>query len=419
MKSLTRPTGIALLLLALPAVASATNGYFAHGYGTQSKGMAGAGVALALDGIPAATNPAAIAFTGSRADVGLAVFNPNRDYTVIGAPSGYPGTFGLAPGKVASNSRFFPIPYVAMSRALGERQAAGIMIYGNGGMNTDYHSATFGSSPAGVDLEQLFLAPTYARKLGARHGLGVTAVLGYERFAATGLAGFAPFSSDPADLSDRGHASAFGGGARVGYLGRWSRWISVGASYQSRVWMSKLSSYAGLFADGGCFDVPSSWTAGVALAPHPRLDVAADVQRTNYSEVCSVGHRMMPNLLLEPLGLPGGAGFGWKDVTTYKLGGQLRTGRAWTWRAGYSYANQPIPSSEVLFNILAPAVIQQHATLGLTRTTGERSVSVALMRAFSNSVSGPNPLEAPGQQQIELRMDEWEFEVGYSWAMHR
>ena len=37
-----------------PMTALATNGYFSHGYGTISKGMAGAGTALSQDSIAAA-----------------------------------------------------------------------------------------------------------------------------------------------------------------------------------------------------------------------------------------------------------------------------------------------------------------------------------------------------------------------------
>jgi len=36
--------------------------------------------------------------------------------------------------------------------------------------------------------------------------------------------------------------------------------------------------------------------------------------------------------------------------------------------------------------------------------------------APSKSVSGPNPLEAPGAQQIQLKMHEWEIEFGYSFG---
>ena len=86
------------------------------------------------------------------------------------------------------------------------------------------------------------------------------------------------------------------------------------------------------------------------------MDIAVDVQQVLYSGVASVGNPLLPNLMQSPLGTDGGAGFGWEDMTTIKGGVQLRAGEGWTWRAGYSYGSQPIPESEVLFNILAPGV---------------------------------------------------------------
>ena len=78
----------AAVLAAVAAPALATDGYFSHGYGTHYKGIAGAGAALHLDSLAAATNPAAMAFLGPRWDASLALFSPDRYYTVTGNPSG-------------------------------------------------------------------------------------------------------------------------------------------------------------------------------------------------------------------------------------------------------------------------------------------------------------------------------------------
>ena len=92
----------------------------------------------------------------------------------------------------------------------------------------------------------------------------------------------------------------------------------------------------------------------------------------------------------------------------------------WTWRAGYSYGSQPIPEKEVLFNILAPGVIEQHLTLGFSKlVNGTQELRLALIRAFSKNVKGPNPLEVPGQQTIELTMDQWELELGWSFGIKK
>jgi long-chain fatty acid transport protein len=410
---------LAALALAT-APASATNGYFAHGYGTPYKALAGAGAALPLNSLPPATNPAGIAFVGSRWDASLSVFTPDRFYTVAGSPSGYPGTFGLAPGRVESDSRYFPVPALGASWKNGERGAFGLALYGNGGMNTDWPTATFhAGEQTGVNLSQMFVAPTYALKLNARHALGLTAIGAMQWFRAEGVISFAPFSSAPAKLSDNGNAYSYGGGLRVGYLGEWSRHLSVGASYQTKIWMGEFDDYAGLFAQQGGFDIPANWVAGIAIKPTESLDVALDVQRVLYSGVAAVAHPLLPNLMQSPLGTEAGSGFGWKDTTTVKGGVQLRKGEGWTWRAGYSYGEQPIPQSEVLFNILAPGVMEQHLTFGFSKLINGQELGVAVMRAFTKTLAGPNPLEVPGLQTIELEMSQWDFELSWSFGIKR
>ena len=44
----------------------------------------------------------------------------------------------------------------------------------------------------------------------------------------------------------------------------------------------------------------------------------------------------------------------------------------------------------------------------------EAAFTVSLMHAPSVSVTGPNPLEAPGAQTIEIQMDPWDLAIGFS-----
>jgi len=405
-----------LALVASPVYA--TNGYFAHGYGVNDQALGGAGVALPQDTIDAAVNPANMVFLGKRFDFGLAFFNPNREYTVRGNPSGFPGTFGFAPGTVKSDTKWFIIPSIGANWMLNADSSAGISIFGNGGMNTNYPTNTYGDSPSttGVDLMQLFIAPTYARKLAPQHAVGITPILAYQRFDQKGLQTLAPFSSDSGNISNKGYDNAYGYGARIGYQGEIVPSLNLGVSYQTRIFMSKFKKYAGLLAEQGDFDIPSNWTIGLAYKTTPALTLVFDVQRINYSEVKSVGNPMLPNLQTSQLGNDNGAGFGWKDMTIYKLGVQWQSSKDWIWRAGYSQGEQPIQDSEMPFNILAPGVIEQHVTIGFTRAMADnQDLSFALTHAFSNSVSGPNALEAPGQQTIELKMDQWQIALGYAW----
>lgn len=413
---LLTPLLVALLVAGLSSARlGATDGYFSHGFGTQSKAMAGAGVALVFGAMTPATNPASLVFDGKGIDFGVGIFAPSREYDVTGKPSGYPGTFGLAPGVVKSDSPAFLLPHAGLNWQIGKAATFGLAMYGNGGMNTNYNAPTFGITPTGVNLMQMFIAPTLAMKVAPGQGIGVTPILGYARFEAKGLAAFSAFSSDPAKLTNNNVSSAFGGGVRIGYLGEVSRYLSIGAAYQTRIYMGKFDKYAGLFAQAGGFDVPSNWTVGFAVKPNDKIDVAFDVQQVRYSEINSIGNQMLPNLAQSRLGTDNGAGFGWNDMTTIKTGLQYRASGGWTWRGGYSYGKQPIPSSEVMFNILAPGVIQNHASFGFSKEVGPgKAFNAAVTRAFATSVSGPNPLEAPGAQQIKLTMSQWDVEFGLS-----
>jgi long-chain fatty acid transport protein len=203
----------------------------------------------------------------------------------------------------------------------------------------------------------------------------------------------------------------------VGYLGEVLQDLFLGASYQTRIFMSKFNEYKGLFAEKGDFDIPSNWTLGLAYKAIPSLTFVADVQTIYYSEIDAIANPLVASKLQQgktPLGSNNGAGFGWDDMTIFKFGVQWQSSEDWIWRGGFSYGEQPIPDSEVLFNILAPGVIEYHATLGVTKKMGNNhELDFTIMRGFPKEVEGTNPLDP--QQTIKLKMDQWEFSAGYSY----
>jgi len=402
--------------------AEATNGYFAHGYSIESKAMGGAGVALPQGSLDASVNPALMAFVGTRADISLSIFNPNREYTITGAAS--PEAFGLDTGTFESGSKYFLVPGMGANWTLNDKTSVGISVYGNGGMNTDYDKRTFyGSRPTGVDLMQLFIVPTLSVKVAPKHSIGFSPILAYQRFEARGLESFdnPMFTSNPNHVTNNGHDGSWGWGGRIGYYGELLPYLSIGASYQTKIWMTRLDEYSGLFADHGNFDIPANWTIGITVKPTPALAFAFDVQKIYYSDVKSIGNPMVPNLFKDPLGAYDGAGFGWHDMTVYKAGVQWKSSDIWTWRAGYSYGKQPIRHDDVMFNILAPGVIEQHVTAGFTRAMSKtQDLSFSLMHAFSKTVHGDNPVVAAftggrEHQDISIKMNQWEATVGYTW----
>jgi len=408
----------AMLTLVFSGTLVATNGYFSHGYGAKSKAMAGAGTAMSLSTLDSATNPAALVFLGKRFDIGFGLFMPFREFTVSGMPSMYPGTFPLNPGTVESDSKLFLMPYAGANFMLNENTAIGIAVYGNGGMNTNYDAAVFhGSTPTGVNLAQMFADVTISRKLGENHAVGLTFIGAFQMFEAKGLQAFGNFTVLPDNLTDNGTDTSLGYGFRFGYMGKFSKYLAIGASYQTKIKMQEFEKYAGLFAELGGFDIPAAINAGIAVNLTDSITLALDFQKVMYSKVKAICNPFKPSDLHQGLclGDSAGPGFGWEDVTTYKFGVQWAMSKMFTLRGGYSYCNQPIPETEVMLNILAPGVIQQHITFGGTFfMSGTKELSFYVMYALPNSVTGDNPMEFPGQQTIKLEMKQLEFGLEFS-----
>ena len=393
---------LATIASLFPAVSMATDGYFAHGYGMRAKGMGGAATAMTGDTFGAANNPAAMVWAGDRLDVGVDYFRPVRGATREGSPGLGAGSLNTS---VDSDSKSFLIPEFGYNHLINSDLAFGVTVYGNGGLNTNYAggqlncgagprtaNALCGSGRLGVDLIQLIIAPTLSYKLGANHSIGVAPLLGYQRFKAEGLQafdnapGFPPFTSSPGNVTNRGYDTATGYGLRIGYLGKVADGVTVGAAYASKIAMSRFDKYKGLFAEQGDFDIPENYNFGVAFQALPAVLIALDYQRINYAKVQSVGN---PSTNRAPLGVSGGPGFGWRNIDVVKVGIEYQYSPQLTLRAGYNHAQNPVTSRNVSFNIIAPGVVQNHVTLGLSSAIGKDSeITLSYMHAFENKVSG-------------------------------
>ena len=385
----------AVIVLATSASsAHATNGYFDYGYGTAAKGSGGAAVAFPQDALAAASNPAGLTGLADRVDTGLAVFLPDRSADI--GPSHFDG----------NHADRFLIPDFALKRSLSPDLSWGFAVYGNGGMNTDYIvNPGFGSGHAGVDLSQLFVAPTLAWKSGV-HSAGVSPVFAYQRFRAYGLQGFG--------ITDEDYDNSYGGGVRIGYSLRATEDLTFGASYQSRILTTRFTRYDHLFAGHGNFDIPQNITVGLAWKPTDELTVALDVERIFYSSVDSVGNPLTAARLANGLGSNDGPGFGWKDVTVIKTGIAYQAGRHLTLRTGYNYGTQPVPAGQTYFNILAPGVVQHHLTAGATyQINTDVAVGAFYAHAFRQTVNGDGSAFAPAN----LSMSQDSFGLSVSWTL--
>jgi long-chain fatty acid transport protein len=398
-----------------PLAAHATVGYFSHGYGIKAKATGGVGIALPQDSLAAASNPAGMAWIGNRADLGVEWFMPDRSSEIVGNGAGMSGTYD---GNGAAS---FLIPEFGYNRMLSPNMSLGVSVYGNGGMNTTYETNPFGAiggvGEAGVDLMQLFIAPTVAWKSG-NHSFGISLNLAYQRFEANGLQPFIAASSSGGNVTNQGYDDSTGWGVRVGWTGQVTPTVMLGATYQSKTSMSKFDKYRGLFANQGEFDIPENYGAGIAWKASPALTVAGDVVRINYGDIPAVGNPA--DCLFAgacALGSTNGPGFGWQNTTVYKLGVTYELNPKVTLRGGYVTLKQPIPSSQTFFNILAPGVVEDHLTLGATwKTAGNGELTVMYMHAFEKKVNGAGSIPgAYGSGEANLKMSQDSLGVAYGW----
>ncbi len=405
--------------LAAPLSAFATLGYFQHGSGLKAKGMGGVGIALPQDTTGAAMNPANLGFVGNRLDVELEWFRPIRDAEVTGA-NPFAGNWD------GNGRKNFLIPGFGYNRMIRPDLALGLIVYGNGGMNTTYNSNPFGfggagSNPGGVDYMQLFVSPTVAWKPNENHSIGLSLNLVYHQFGAQGLEAFGAFgfSSDPANLTNRGRDDSSGVGVRLGWTGKISENVTLGAMYQPKTDMGKLDKYRGLFRNQGELDIPATYGVGIAVKATPKLTIAGDIMQIDYAKVGSIG---TPSACLFngtcQMGASNGPGFGWRNMTAYKIGASYEVSRSLTLRAGFATGKQPIPANETLLNVIFPAVVEDHLTLGATWAMGSMEFTAGYMHAFKKKVSGSGSVPpAFGTGEANLKMYQDALGVAIGWKM--
>jgi long-chain fatty acid transport protein len=406
---------VMIALLFTGDAARATDGYFLTGYGTIQQGQGGAGVAKPGDSLAGATNPAGLLLVGNRLDIGLTLFRPVRNGTISGntLPPGYPNVNGTYDGNRVKN---FELPELGYSLQYKPNLALGVAVYGNGGLNTSYTQAIqlLGSTRGGVDISQVYISPTLAYKLGAHNSIGIAANIAVQRFAAEGLQYIGQISSDPAHLTNTGYSYASGAGVRVGWLGELNKLVSVGATYQSRTYVSKFSRYSGLFAEHGGFDIPANFAGGVAIKLGSKATLLYDEERILYGSVKSIAN---PLASTSPLGTDNGPGFGWHDINVAKAGIEYDVNPALTLRGGYNHGGAPFDGLQAFFNLLAPAVTKDHLHAGATVSLKNgKEISFAYIHAFNNTVNGVGAIPPTyGGGNVGLSMYQNSFQVAFGW----
>jgi long-chain fatty acid transport protein len=495
--------------IAVPTATWATNGYFAHGWGTKSKAMAGVATALPQDTLVSATNPAGMAFLGTSLDIGISFFNPsdrgykaNADY----ATAPYPATDGrgndfvadlptggfVTPGTYDSDMDWFAIPSIGFNYEINDQSTIGVSIYGNGGMNTKYDNAVwenfapapnqqlvdgqpvprtvpqfvppeFGgrvliqdgrpvpetdpifdqtgqlisvngnpdgyltaSNTTGVNLEQLFIEVPYTFKFAdGKQSVGIAPVFAVQRFEARGLQPFRAASVNPEKVSNNGTDTSYGMGLHVGWYGEVTDQLALGISYRTKMWMTDFDDYAGLFANGGDFDIPAMFNLGVAYKITPQLTFGFDYQHVFYDEIDAISNSndldLNPCFGASPkpsycLGAKAGLGFGWQSQDIFKAGLRWDQSDKFAFFGGVSYNTELLKSNQqALFNVLtAGATIRWHLTLGMTykhSSSDEFNLAFAYMPKETVDGSAPSITQT---QTGSLYMEQKDIELSWS-----
>jgi len=432
------------------APASATDGYFANGFGARQKAMAGAGVADGKDATATSLNPAGLVHAPNEYNSAYSFFAPNRYF------NGEGGNAFTPTARIDSDNPLFIVPNMAVSYHVNWSliDVVGFSVYGNGGMNTNYAAdrgtvsrtcptvgqdgigGIFCAGRTGVNLQQAFVSIAAAKQVMPGVSIGVAPILARQQFELEGVRSFAGFSTDPANLSNAGTDVSWGGGVRGGIEWAVASGIRLGVAGNSRIWMQPFDKYRGMFAEHGDFDIPASLQAGVSIDVTPSVTLSADYKHIWYGSVAAVANPQANILGCNPtgatpgagtgcLGAKDGAGFGWKDVDVVKLGLEWRASPIWTVRTGYSYNTNPVTSQNVMFNILAPGVVQHHVTAGAElKLTNKVSLEVAGMLAAKNSVRGNDlqhpafaPLGLNASHTVEVGMDQAEVTIGMKYKL--
>ncbi|MFT4562397.1 MAG: long-chain fatty acid transport protein [Gammaproteobacteria bacterium] len=398
---------IFVIALFAPSLTFATNGYFMIGYGAKSIGLGGAGVALPQDRLVGAINPAGMAYVEDGFDAGIRVLAAVRNASIDCR-----GVFACDQVVKDRSARdLFLIPNFGWKRSLSEKFVVGVTVYGNGGINTTYGRAFYDESAArilggnaatpgfprtgkfGVDFTQLYIAPSVSWKFHPAHTLGISPILAMQRFSIRGLESFERLSADPSSTSSRGTDYEVGGGVRIGWVGDLTSNVRLGAQFTSRIWTGRLTKYNGLLANGGEMEAPPHWTIGGAWDATEKLTLVFDYQRILFGSIDALSNPGPTAAELggaitaaRRLGGSHGIGFGWNDQSVFKFGARYEINEQLTLRTGWNHGSSQIPNREALLNIIAPATINDNATVGGSwEFSGIGELSFAYMYAFKKT----------------------------------
>jgi len=416
---------IVAALLVFATSAYATNGYQLIGIGSYQKSLAGAVTALPGSNMTAVTNPAGMIRIGHRADFSMEGFMPDRstDFHAFG-------------GKTAdSSSKLYGIPAIGWNGPVGSRgdMVFGGGMYGTSGMGVDYDSTLMQKPMEGVSPGVYWdgyssiafwqMAPSLAWQAAEKLSLGASFNIDFQEvsfqqrmMADTNGDRQGDMVVNNFDLS-RG-ASAFGFGLSLGILYDLNEMVTIGAMYKSKQFFSDLKYKLangdinfGTPLPAGTYkldlDFPQQAAFGIAVHATEKFTIAADVKWIDWSDT------------MDDLSVKGPGGIrvpmdpGWDDQFVYAIGIAYKMNDRFNLRAGFNYGESPIDGDNAANNLILPAVVETHYTVGADYKLDDHwDIGCHYMYVPENSVTANSGTSAP---DVEISLSEQSFglNLGY------
>ena len=389
----------ALLVALFSAPAVAQTGHALNGVGAVNQSMAGAGTALPLDPSGAIHwNPASISgLETSEIQFSMEMMRPSLTLeSTAFVPDGL-GGFVPFSGSTEGTDGIFAIPSFGMVYKTDGPWTFGMGAYGISGFGVNYpgdamNPITAPQSDGGFgsiysQFGMLQVAPTFAYQVNDKWSIGFAPTINQAVLAVDPFPAATPGADGYPGANHTASAWGYGGQVGVYYMDDMSG-ISFGASYKSTQKFEDFEWNANESDDILSFgmDYPAMASFGVGFSGMEGWKFAADARYIDYANTNGFG---------DPSFDPASGdsvvdGFGWDSIMVFALGAQYEVDDCLSFRCGYAMNDNPVPSENSFFNVHAPGIVEQHASVGLTYCVGKDFYfDLTYRMAFENVLTGP------------------------------